>query len=201
MVRYTAARMPVPASWRTVGAVALAALLTACAAPPTRELSIAQGAIDAARAAGAAEFAAEELAGAEATLARAQTAVGERDYRAALGHALDAHTLAQAAARSAAEGRVRARLAADERLDAFARRIEQVEVQLAGPEAKRVPAAARRGAATTIAHALAVLKAARTALDAGDLTAVAPIAAETAALDRVQGTLTPPPPTRPRPRR
>lgn len=188
-------------AWRIAAAVALAALVTACAAPPTRELSIAQGAIDAARAAGAAEFAAEDLAGAEATLARAATAVGERDYRAALGYALDAHVRAQAAARAAADGRVRARLAADERLDAFAKRIELVEIQLASPEAKRVPATVRRDAAATIAHALEVLQTARAALDTGDLKAVAPVEAEAAALDRVQGSMAAPAAGRARPRR
>ena len=186
---------------RSVAAALLVVTLAACAAPPDKELSTAQGAIDAARAAGAAEYAAADLATAEQTLARARTSVTERDYRAALAHALDAHLQAQAAAKAAAEGRARAQVAADTALDAFARRIDDVEAHLATPEAKRVPPAARKAAETAIRRALDTLATARAAVTRGELTAMPAIDAADAALARADGALTPPAPakrTRPR---
>jgi hypothetical protein len=190
--------MMVPEQRRLAGALVLVGLLAACAEPPTRELAMAQGAIDAARAAGAADYASGELAAAEQTLDRAQAAVKERDYRSALGHAIEARTQAQTAARSAADGRVRARLAADERLDALAVLIEEVETQLAAPEAKRVPPAARRAAEAAVKAALGVLAATRQAVTAGELPGLDAIAAQSAALEQAKGALTPPAPQRPR---
>ena len=193
--RYTAARMCRVRPWRAavlvVAAVVAAVVASACAAPPEKELSTAAGALDAARAAGAAEFAPEALARAEHTLTRANAAVAERDYRSALSHALEADLQAQAAARAAAEGRVKARVEADARLDAFATRIDDVETLLAAPEAKRVPAAARRQAQRAVARALQVLPEARAALERGEL-------AEPAALDAAATGLVPPPSRRPR---
>lgn len=185
-------------AWRA--SVLVAALATACAAPPEKELSTAAGALDAARAAGAAEFAADALALAEATLARAHAEVTARDYRSALSHALEAHAQAQAAAKAAAEGRVKARVDADERLDRFARRIDEIEALLAAPEAKRVPATARREAQRAIARALQVLAEARAAVERGELSEQAEVLEATAALDAAAPGLVPPPP-RPRRRR
>lgn len=181
---------------RGVAAVLLVATLSACAAPPDKELSTAQGAIDAARAAGAAEYATADLAIAEQTLARARASVTERDYRAALAHALDAHLQAQAAAKAAAEGRATAQVAADARLDAFARRIDEVESHLSSPEAKRVPPAARKAAEAAIRHALDALATARAAVTRGELTAVPAIDAVDTALARADAALVPAAPVR-----
>lgn len=74
----------------------------ACAEPPEREYHQAQGAIEAARAAGAAVYAPDELAAAEQALKRYDEAVAQRDYRQALNHALDSRERASAAARKAA---------------------------------------------------------------------------------------------------
>lgn len=185
--------MPVPARWRSALLVAVAAIAAACASPPTKELSLAEGAIEAARAAGAAEFAAAEFTAAVETLSRARADVTAGDYRSALGHALDANTRAQGAARAAADGRVKARLAADETLDVFAARIDQVEARLASQEAKRVPAATRRRVEAQVAAALAVLTTARAAVERGELGPIETIRGETAALDQALLTLTPPP--------
>jgi hypothetical protein len=196
--RYTAARMCRVRSWRAAVLVVAAVVASACAAPPEKELSTAAGALDAARAAGAAEFAPEALARAEHTLTRANAAVAERDYRSALSHALEAHLQAQAAARAAAEGRVKARVEADARLDAFATRIDDVETLLAAPEAKRVPAAARRQAQRAVARALQVLPEARAALERGELAEPAALGDAAAALDAAATGLVPPPSRRPR---
>ncbi len=168
--------------------------LVGCAAPPTKELSQAEGAIAAARAAGAAAYATADLQAAEATLARAHAEVTERDFRAALGHALDASARAQVAATAAVEQRVKARLAADQTLDDFASLIEKLDAALATPEAKRVPAPARRSAAAAVATALAALREAREAVERDDLAVLRTIPARRATLDAALASLVPPPP-------
>ena len=193
--------MPVPVRPPLAVLVALAVMAAACAAPPTKELSLAEGGIEAARAAGAAEFAREELAAAEATLARAHADVTAGDYRAALGHALDANTKAQTAAKAAADGRVTARLAAEETLDRFASLIDRVEARLAGDEAKRVPPATRRRVEGLVKAALEMLAATRTAVDRGELAALDAVRGQTATLEAGLESLTPPPAKKARGRR
>jgi hypothetical protein len=73
----------------------------------------AQGAIEAARAAGAEQYAAGELAAAVKALQQADAAAAQRDYRLALNHALDGRERAQNAAREAAAGRAAARSRAE----------------------------------------------------------------------------------------
>lgn len=193
--------MSVPVRPRLAAFLSVVVMAAACAAPPTKELSLAEGGIEAARAAGAGEFARDDLTAAEATLARAHADVTAGDYRAALGHALDANTKAQTAAKAAAEGRVRARLAADETLDRFAALIDRVEAALAADEAKRVPAATRRRVDTQVKAALESLAATRAAVDRGELAALDAIGAQTATLDAALASLTPPPPRKTRGRR
>ena len=172
--------------------VCLAGPIAGCAAPPTKELSQAEGAIVAARAAGAATYATDDLKAAEATLARAHAEVTERDFRAALGHALDANARAQVATTAAVEQRVKARLAADQTLDDFASLIEKVDAALATPEAKRVPAPARRRAGAAVAVALVVLREARAAIEHDNLSVLPPIPAQSALLEAALATLRPP---------
>ena len=78
------------------------AVTAGCGDPPSKELHQAQGAIDAARAAGADSYATDEFAAAVDALARAEAAVGQRDYRLALSQALDSRERAQNAAKLAA---------------------------------------------------------------------------------------------------
>jgi hypothetical protein len=193
--------MSVPVRLRLAALLSVAVMAAACAEPPTKELSLAEGGIEAARATGAAEFAREDLAAAEATLARAHADVTAGDFRAALGHALDANTKAQAAAKAAAEGRVQARLAADDTLDRFAALIDRVEAALAAEEAKRVPAATRRRVDGQVKSALDALAATRAAVDRGELAALTAIGAQTATLDAALASLTPPPAKKARGRR
>ena len=192
--------MPVIRRCRLALAPVCFVVLAGCAGPPTKELSQAEGAIEAARAAGAADFAAVELAAAEQTLARANAAVAERDFRAALGHALDSSARAQGAAASAVEGRVKARLAADQTLDDFSTLIDRVDAALATPEAKRVPPATRRKGAAAVASALEVLANARAAVERNDLSMLTAIPPHTAALDAALAALAPPPARKARPR-
>src|SRR5215470_14405074 len=90
---------------RSVAVLAALAALTAaaCGDPPDKEIQQAQGAIDAARAAGADVYAHDEFAAAEQALKNANDAVAQRDYRLALNHALDARDRAKTAATQAAD--------------------------------------------------------------------------------------------------
>ena len=90
-------RWPVPA-W-----VIATLLFSACAEPPNKEMGQAQGAIDAARAAGAERFAPAEYSAATDALKQANDAVTQGDYRLALNHAIESREHAQNAARAAAE--------------------------------------------------------------------------------------------------
>lgn len=85
-------------------------LLAACGTPPHKEMDQAQGAIDAARAAGADRYAVETFAAAQRSLTLATQAVDQRDYRLALNHAIESREQAQTSARLAADtqGRLRA---------------------------------------------------------------------------------------------
>ncbi|MBA2355071.1 MAG: hypothetical protein H0V80_10430 [Acidobacteria bacterium] len=101
-----------PGASRTLlrgASLAILFLTAACAAPPQKEMDQAQGAIDTARAAGAAQYAAAEFAAAETALRRSNEAVTQRDFRQALNQALDARERAQTAAREAADMKAVAR--------------------------------------------------------------------------------------------
>lgn len=84
-------------------------LLAACGTPPHKEMDQAQGAIDAARAAGADRYAAEPFTAAQRSLTLATQAVDQRDYRLALSHAIESREQAQISARLAAETQARLR--------------------------------------------------------------------------------------------
>ena len=135
-----------------VGAVLVgtALLAAACTSPPNKEMDQAQGAIDAARAAGADTFAATEFTAATTALDRARAAVTERDYRLALNNALESRDHAQNAAREAATARVRLR-------DEYQKGLADLELQLAAAKARFTTTQARmpRSAARELQQALA----------------------------------------------
>lgn len=144
----------------------LAALLwtIACAEPPTREINQAQGAIDAARAAGADRYAVDEFKAAESALARAHAASAERDFRQALSLALDARERARNAAREASTRM--AQLVSEAALDVqdAARQLEAARKAAASPATGR-EARARK---TALADAEKRLQEARSAMAAGE---------------------------------
>lgn len=145
----------------------LLAVTAGCAEPPRKEMDQAQGAIDAARAAGADDYASAEVSAAAAALARAEEAVAQRDYRQALSQALDARERAQTAARDAADRKAEARGAAERDVQALASTVERA-VALPPPPAARGAAATAQAAAfdTAVADAQRALQEARAALDA-----------------------------------
>jgi hypothetical protein len=145
-----------------------AALAFACATPPSKEMHQAQGAIDAARAAGAEQHAAAELQAAVDALARAEDAVSQRDYRLALNYALDARERAQEAAKAAVEGRAKARGDAERALAEVGALHTRARARLRDPEVSGLPARAVREPLATIDAAGKALQEARTAMAAGD---------------------------------
>ena len=128
-------------------------LLTACGTPPHKEIDQAQGAIDAARAAGADRLATEEFNAATTSLKLANEAVDQRDYRLALNHALESREHAQNAARLAAETHGRLRGDVERSMAEVTALIAQANGRLATAERIRV---ARR-IVTDAQHSLATV--------------------------------------------
>ncbi len=130
--------MPRPRSIaRAVAPLVAAMLVAGCAEPPTREISQAQGALDAARAAGAEAYARTEFQAADAALKQAHTAVAERDYRQALSFALDARERARTAARAASAARARAATEVAQAIQATARDVDAARARVTRPGAGR----------------------------------------------------------------
>lgn len=139
-------------------------LSAGCAEPPNKEINQAQGAIDAARAAGAERFATAEYTAAVDALKRSEEAVGGGDYRQALSHALDSRERAQNAAKMAVDARADARGMAE-------RAIAEVAALLSRAQRDRIPAKQRE----TFATADKALQEARTALKSENYTVVAAV--------------------------
>jgi hypothetical protein len=143
-------------------------LSAGCAEPPNKEMNQAQGAIDAARAAGADKFAATEFSAATDALKRSEEAVVAGDYRQALNHAIDSRERAQSAAKMAVEGRADARGQAERALSEVATLLARAQTQLKDPDIARLNARRLRAPRDTVAAAEKTLQEARTALAAED---------------------------------
>lgn len=117
-----------------------ALLVAACSEPPQKEIDRAQGALDAARAAGAEHYATETFAAAARALQESQAAVEQRDYRLALSLAIDSYERAQSAAKEAADGKARARGEGERAMAVTAAALQQLRTRLAQAEAAKVPA-------------------------------------------------------------
>ena len=127
------------------GALLVAVLVAiSCAEPPHKEMDQAQGAIDAARAAGAEQYAATEYAAATQALKQANDAVTGRDYRLALNYALESREQAQNAARTAADTRAKLRGDVERSIAEAKALITQARARLEGPASAQIPRNARR---------------------------------------------------------
>jgi hypothetical protein len=131
----------------------------------------AQGAIDAARAAGADRYATEEYQAAVSALKSAQDAVAQRDYRLALNHALDSRERAQAAAKQAADQQVTLRSASERRLGQVTAMLAQANQRLAAAEAAHVARRSLNAPRTGIVAADTSLQKAGTQINEGDYAA------------------------------
>jgi predicted S18 family serine protease len=158
---------------RLVLSLALTAAIAgvACGDPPEKEMQQAQGAIDAARAAGADQYARDEFTAAEDALKRARDAVDQRDYRAALNAALDARERAQTAAKEAVNGKATARVEAEKALAAATAALDDARARLKTVENGRATARAVAAARRAIADDESTVQEARTAFDKGDYVA------------------------------
>lgn len=153
---------------RRLGLLLLLPLAIAgCGEPPEREFHQATGAIEAARAAGAADYAPEELAAADQALKRYHDAVAERDYRQALNHALDARERASAAAKKAAAGKADSRGEIERTIVVLATHVERGRVAVNG--ATRAQDDAARNLRQVITDTERALQNSRAALERDDI--------------------------------
>jgi hypothetical protein len=132
----------------------------ACSEPPQKEIDRAQGALDAARAAGAERYAPTDFTAAASALQQAHEAVAQRDYRLALAKAVDASERAQQAAREAADGKARVRAEAERTIATTATALQQLRTVI-GSEGARAGAPALTAARHAAASAQAALQKAR----------------------------------------
>jgi hypothetical protein len=151
---------------RLFGLACALLVCAACSEPPQKEIDRAQGAIDAARAAGADQYAAEVFTAATSALQQAHDAVQQRDYRLALSRALDANERALEAAKEAANGKARARSEAEGLLAMTASSVQQIETKLKAAESARLPQLER--SRKLRAEAQRALQEARAATKRGD---------------------------------
>ena len=149
-------------------AVLAAVAGAACGDPPDKEMLQAQGAIDAARTAGAAQYAPDEFAAAQDALKRSHDAVAQRDYRQALNTALDARERAQTAAKDAASRKATARTDATRALADADAGLHEARAKLRAAEAARAPARILSGGRRSIDSSESAVQKARTAFETGD---------------------------------
>ncbi len=157
---------------RSILVLSLSCAVAGCGNPPDKELQQAQGAIDAARAAGAGQFAGEELAAAEDALRQARQAVEARDYRLALNDALDSRERAQDAARQAADRKATAREAASQVLTTATGTLNELRARLKAAETSRSASRTASRARRAVADAEAAVQEARAAFNREDYLAV-----------------------------
>jgi hypothetical protein len=153
---------------RLVLLLCTAILAVACSEPPHKELDRAQGAIDAARAAGAEAYAPEDFLAATGALAEAYEAVNQRDYRLALSLAVDASERAQEAAREAAAARARLIGARERAIAEAAAALKELQTRIAAAESARVPARDLKAARSVAASAAEAVQEARTLMGQED---------------------------------
>jgi hypothetical protein len=153
---------------RLSGLVCVLLSCAACSEPPRKELDMAQGAIDAARAAGAEQYAPEPLAAATTSLQSAHDAVAERDYVLALSRAVTAREQANEAAKRAADGKARTRSESEAAIAAAATGLLELQQKLKAANAANVGANDLRAASQAARKADAVLQEARAAVENGN---------------------------------
>ena len=147
----------------------LAALAgAACGDPPDKDMQQAQGAIDAARAAGADQYAREEFAAAEDALKRSHDAVAQRDYRQALNTALDARERAQEAAKESVNKKAIARADATTAIAEADAALHESRARLTAAESARAPARALTTGRKSIDAGESAVQKARAAFASGD---------------------------------
>jgi hypothetical protein len=159
---------------RTKALLLAALFVAACGSPPHKEMDQAQGAIDAARAAGADRYATTEFEAATASLTQANDAVAQRDYRLALNHALESRDHAQNAAREAADTRARIRGEVERSMAEVAGLLAQANGAIAAAEKARIPRRTLTEAREALAEVNSDVQEAGAAMKADDYMAAQP---------------------------
>lgn len=144
--------------------------------PPEKEMQQAEGAIEAARAAGAPDYAADEFDAAVKALARARQAAADRDYRQSLNDALDARDRAKTSARQAADNMATARVEADRAVAAASASLAAVKKRMADLEGSKTAARAMAGPRQTLDACVRQVQEARSAFSAGRYAAATGVA-------------------------
>jgi hypothetical protein len=176
-------------------------LVSGCAAPPSKEMDQAQGAIDAARAAGADRYAITEYTAATDALNKANEAVAVRDFRLALNHALASREYAQNAARVGADTQARVRAGVERSTTDISALVATARTRLAAARDARVASRLLDQPAASVADAEAALQESGEAVAAGDYLAAAEALMGvreglTAAIDALDATARAPAPVR-----
>jgi Domain of unknown function (DUF4398) len=161
--------------WSLPASLVAALLVVGCAEPPNKEMDQAQGAIDAARAAGAEQYAREEYTAAVDALKRAHDAVGQSDYRLALNNALDSRERAQNAARQAADGKAQTRAEVERAHAEVTNLLTVVRARIEVARKTRAPRHVVTAATQELASIEADVQKAGEAMKAGDYLTVRPL--------------------------
>jgi hypothetical protein len=148
--------------------------LAACSAPPQKERDQAEGAVAAAKAAEAREYAPDELDSALESLESYETAVAQGDYRAALNHAINARDSAYTAAKVAGDRKAAARAEAERAIVDFEGLVMVAKSRLSGTPPPLSPQAAARVRAV-VKRAPGLLQEARSRLAKQDFRNVLPL--------------------------
>jgi len=191
-----------PRALRLPCVLPLFVLLAGCAAPPSKEMNQAQGALDAARAAGAEQYAPAEFAAAAGALEQSEEAVIQRDYRLALSLAIDSRSRAEGAAKAAVENRAKARGDAERVLAEANALLTQARARLADPTLNKLPRRTLAEARDAVDAEEKTLQEARAAVEGNDYRRATDLAG--AVSTRIQEILAPfektaaPPPPRKR---
>jgi hypothetical protein len=174
----TAVRPPL---LRAAAAIIIVSAIGCGGDPPDKEIRQARAAIEAARGAGADQYAKAEYGAAQDALKRSLDAVADRDYRLALNHALDARERAEAAAKQAVDGKVIARADADRAVRDLTAALSDARLRLKSAEAAHVPPRIVNEARRAIADADTAVQKARTTIEAGDYQAATTLIGDTSA--------------------
>lgn len=178
---------------RLAAGISALLLCVACSEPPHKEIDRAQGAIEAARAAGAEQYAEASFAAATTAMQETRDAVEQRDYRLALSRAIDANERALEAATQAADGKARARSEAEVAVARVTPFLREFDERLKGAEAARLTPKELARARKVREEAERTLQEARAAIVRGDYAAASSgvstladeITAEARALDEL----------------
>jgi hypothetical protein len=131
----------------------------------------AQGAIDAARAAGAEEYAGEQLDAAVTALKQSRDAVTQRDYRSALNYALESRDRAQNAAKQASEQRATVRGQVERTLADLNALLARADRRVTLAESNKVPRRTITATKTALTPARAAVQKAGAAVARGEYAA------------------------------